>query len=387
MGRTKYVLLGAALLAPVLLPSPASAEVAPFQNTANITIPDSGNADPYPSTIQLTGISDVVTNVEVVIPDYNHTNPNDVDMLLVGPTGVSVVLTSDLGGTGDVTNVNLRFKDGGAAIPSPLVSGTYAPANNGAGDAFPAPAPAGPPAANLAAFNGTSPIGTWSLFVVDDLAADTGLLENGWRLELTVASSACINRPEDGFGDVTPANVHESAIDCLVSYQIATGTGPGTFDPTGNVSRGQMASFVARTMAATGMALPAAPPNAFTDDNGSTHELRINQLKATNVIAGNGESGTSYFPEGPMRRDHMASYMYNAFTAVTGAPLPNGPNAFGDDDGNAFETAINALAAEGVITGTGGGNFNPAGTVSRAQMGSFLARFLMLFDEKGALPA
>ena len=88
-----------------------------------------------------------------------------------------------------------------------------------------------------------------------------------------------------------------------------------------------------------------------------------------------------------MRRDHMASYMFEAFEAVTGAPLAAGPNAFNDDNGNPHENAINALAARGVIAGTGGGNFNPSGTVSRAQMGSFLARFLQLLDAAGALPA
>jgi subtilisin-like proprotein convertase family protein len=387
MGRTKFVVAGAvALLLPLVAPSPASAEVVPLVQSTTITIPNVGNATPYPSSIQVDGTSDVITNVEVVIPDIDHTAPRDLDVLLVGPTGASVVLTSDNGDLADAVNVALRFKDGSPAVPTPMVSGTFAPTNTGAGDPFPAPAPAAAPAANLAVFNGTSPIGTWNLFVVDDQGGDTGTFTGGWRLELTLASGACINRPEDGFTDVTPANIHEPAIDCLVSYSVASGTSATTFNPSGNVSRAQMASFVARAIAATGTTLPASPPDAFTDDTGSTHELRINQLKAMNVIGSNGESGASYFPEGEMRRDHMASYMFEAFEAVTGAPLPAGPNAFNDDNGNAHEVAINALAAEGVITGTGGGNFNPNGTVSRAQMGSFLARFLQLLDEKGALP-
>jgi subtilisin-like proprotein convertase family protein len=388
MARSRYLLLGAALLAPLVVASPAGAvEVVPLVNSTTITIPDEGTATPYPSPIEVTGLSDVVSNVEVVIPDLGHSLPRDIDMLLVGPTGVSVLLMSDVGDT-PANDIALRFKDGSPAVPTPLVSGTFRPTNLEApADPFPAPAPATAPAANLAAFNGTSPIGTWNLFVVDDAGGDTGELTGGWQLEITVPSGACINRPEDNFADVTPANTHESAIDCIVSYGVANGTAPGTYNPTGEVSRAQMAAFVARVVARTGTVLPASPPDAFGDDNGTEHELRINQLKAINVIGGNGESGTSYFPEGDMRRDHMASYMFEAFEAVTGAPLAAGPNAFNDDNGNPHENAINALAARGVIAGTGGGNFNPSGTVSRAQMGSFLARFLQLMDASGALPA
>lgn len=369
---------------------PASAAEGTFENLGAIAIPaggaTSGAAGPYPSTIEVAGLVGLITDVEVIIPFFSHTFPGDVDILLQGPGGQTVVLLSDAGGGTDAVNVELRFVDGGAQAPNPLVAGTYGPTNAAAGDAFPAPAPAAPHGDSLATFDNTDPNGTWRLFVVDDAAADTGSMSAGWRLRITTRDPACLGVAEDGFEDVGPANVHEANIDCIVAYGIATGTSPTTFAPAANVSRAQMASFVARSIEAAGVVLNANPPDAFTDDQGSIHEPRINQLAAAGVIGGNGEVGAAYFPSDDMRRDHMASFLFEAFEAISGAPLPAGPNAFTDDDGTPHEAAINALAAADVLSGTGGGLYDPNGSVSRGQMGSFLARFLELLNRNDLLP-
>jgi len=39
----------------------------------------------------------------------------------------------------------------------------------------------------LSVFNGTNPNGTWSLFVVDDLLGDAGVISNGWRLSINTS--------------------------------------------------------------------------------------------------------------------------------------------------------------------------------------------------------
>ena len=397
--RTRFVALSAvAVVVAAALPvHPASAAVlvGRSNDTAiviNNPVPpaESQPASVYPSTIAITGASLPIERVEVVIPDLSHGAPVDIRMTVVGPTGVAVVLMGNIGGFDDVQNVSVRFADGATPIPNQngvFGGGTWAPSGN---VAVPQPPPAPPDPAtyqpNLAAFNGTNPVGTWSLFVSDHHRTEPpGVMAQGWRLELTLPSDACLDPPEDGFTDVEAANVHEGAIDCLVAFDVAAGTSATTFNPSGNVSRAQMASFVARAIEAAGTTLNATPPDAFDDDQGNTHELRINQLAAAGVIGGNGEQGRTYLPGGDMRRDHMASYMSEAFEAATGTPLAAGPDAFGDDTANPHEAAINALAARGVISGTGQGTFNPEGTVSRAQMGSFLARFVMVLDEAGAL--
>ena len=48
-------------------------------------------------------------------------------------------------------------------------------------------APAGPWGTNLSVMNGSNPNGAWFLFVQDDAAADTGMITNGWFVNLTTA--------------------------------------------------------------------------------------------------------------------------------------------------------------------------------------------------------
>ncbi|MEX2294613.1 MAG: phosphodiester glycosidase family protein [Acidimicrobiales bacterium] len=86
----------------------------------------------------------------------------------------------------------------------------------------------------------------------------------------------------------TAGVVHASAIDCLAWWGAAAGTGPDTYSPSRNVRRDQMATFLARTLHRAGVPLPANPPDAFTDDNDSIHEPLINALAAAGVITGNG---------------------------------------------------------------------------------------------------
>src|SRR5882724_4941326 len=158
-----------------------------FSNPAPITIDDNAAATPYPSTITVAGLSGVTNKVTVTLTNINHTFPDDIDILLVGPTGQKTILMSDAGNTLDLVNVTLTFDDIAASfLPdnAQIVSGTFKPADFEAGDTFPAPAPAGPYPAALSGFNGTNPNGTWSLYVVDDAVGDVGNISGGGRLTI-----------------------------------------------------------------------------------------------------------------------------------------------------------------------------------------------------------
>jgi subtilisin-like proprotein convertase family protein len=165
------------------LAAPAGAAV--FSNTAPITIPTQGQGNPYPSNITVAGQTGAVTSVTASIAGFGHTFPSDVDILLVGPSGQNVVLLADTGGSTDITNVGLTFDSAAAAtVPTPIVSGTFRPTNGGAFSGTP-PAPAAPYGASLALFNGTVANGTWSLYVFDDAAGDSGTISGGWSLNVT----------------------------------------------------------------------------------------------------------------------------------------------------------------------------------------------------------
>ena len=205
----------------------------------------------------------------------------------------------------------------------------------------------------------------------------------------------CDVAPTSSYTDRAEANVHARNVDCITWYGIAVGFTDNTYRPALSVSRPQMASFLARLLTKAGVALPSSPPDAFTGDNGGVHELAINQIAAVGVLDGTtGEEGDTYGVAQPMRRDDMAKLLYNSYEVINGAPLPAGNDAFTDDtdggdphgSGTDDEDAINALAKAGVVKGTGGGLYNPIGSVTRGQFASFFTRLMQILVDNEKLP-
>ena len=200
----KAVLTVLAMLAAMLVASGvALAATATFGNSSPIQIPrsDSGGggvADPYPSQINVQNLSGNISDLDLKLSGYSHTFPDDVAVLLVGPQGQNTLVMSDAGFSDDVSKVNLTLDDEAISpVPdsSKITTGTYKPTRgtpeqgtNQVPASFPSPAPAGPYATNLSAFDGTNPNGTWSLYVVDDSAGDVGQFAGGWSLDITTAS-------------------------------------------------------------------------------------------------------------------------------------------------------------------------------------------------------
>jgi hypothetical protein len=198
------------------------------------------------------------------------------------------------------------------------------------------------------------------------------------------APDVCANAPVSDYSDRADAGTHARDVDCITAYGIAEGFPDGTYRPNSPVTRAQMASLVARLMSDAGVTLPADPPDAFPGDDGDVHELAINQLAALGVLdETTGQSGNQYLVGDPMRRDDMAQILVNAYQVITGAPLPEGPNAFTDDEGNDNEAAINALAQANVVQGIGGGLYNPDGATTRAQTASLLVRYIQVLANGG----
>jgi subtilisin-like proprotein convertase family protein len=169
-----------------------------YTNSNNILIPEAtttlGSADPYPSSIQVSGLLGTVGKATVTLTNLSHTWPDDIDIGLSGPAGQTVMLMSDVGGPNDIANVTLTFDDLGAALTDQglIVSATRRPTNSSTGtglpldntaDTFPAPAPSLPFGSTLGVFAGTDPNGTWNLWVRDDSVSDVGAL-SGWTLSL-----------------------------------------------------------------------------------------------------------------------------------------------------------------------------------------------------------
>jgi hypothetical protein len=190
---------------------------------------------------------------------------------------------------------------------------------------------------------------------------------------------------EDGFADVPADNVHEEAIDCVVHWQISTGQTATTYAPGGQVTREQMASFLARAVRRSGGMLPDPTRDHFSDDDASAHEDNINALAEAGIV--NGTSPGRYAPGAGVTRAQMAAFLtrsYDYRAQQGGSPvLAEGENYFHDDEGAVLEPAINKAAEARFTGGVGDGRYAPGVVVRRDQMASFLARMLDLVVERG----
>jgi hypothetical protein len=80
-----------------LVASPA-ARAQVFTNNAAISIPTSGIAAPYPSTITVAGVGGTPSSLRVRLKNFLHNYPEDAAVLLVAPSGQGVELLSRNGG-------------------------------------------------------------------------------------------------------------------------------------------------------------------------------------------------------------------------------------------------------------------------------------------------
>lgn len=101
-------------------------------------------------------------------------------------------------------------------------------------------------------------------------------------------------------------SAHEGDINRVAEANIAAGCADGRYCPRSRVTRGQMASFLARTLH-----LPAATRDWFADDNGTTHEGAINRIAEAGITGGCATG--RYCPEAPVTREQMAGFLNRAF--------------------------------------------------------------------------
>lgn len=186
--------------------------------------------------------------------------------------------------------------------------------------------------------------------------------------------------PPSGYGDVSPGSVHLAAIDCVTFKDVAEGTGDGRFSPGLGVTRAQLATLLARALEAQGRSLPTSPPDVFDDDDGSVHELRINQLAALGIVKGRTER--VFEPGRLVSRAQIASFLVATVEDAGGELQPPVRDDFDDDDGSIHESSIQIVAEHGIATGVGTRTYAPERTLSREQMASLLARTLDLLVER-----
>jgi hypothetical protein len=195
--RGLYLTLTAAILLALVTPPTAAAAPFTFFNTTPIVIDAGPNGpfSPYPSIIDVAGLSGPIVQVTATLYAFSHTHAIGVGALLMGPGGQYTVLFNGSGGREDgAVNLTFTFDDFAlSTMPSvgALQSGTYRPSNEYPTDDFDAPAPLAPYPVSLAVFNGltgSSANGEWRLYVSDFSQTDGGSFADGWSLTVTTAA-------------------------------------------------------------------------------------------------------------------------------------------------------------------------------------------------------
>jgi hypothetical protein len=152
------------------------------------------------------------------------------------------------------------------------------------------------------------------------------------------------------------------SIQWIYDEKITNGCSDTRYCPVSAVSRGEMASFIARAMK-----LPAATKDYFTDDNGKTHEANINKIAEAGLT--NGCAPGLYCRNDSVSRAQMAGFLVRALNLP-----PATKDYFSDDNNSSLEASINATAAAGLTGGCGDGKYCPSTAVTREQMAAFLLR-------------
>ena len=198
-----------------------------------------------------------------------------------------------------------------------------------------------------------------------------------WVTELFFSSSSYDppRRSADGLFWDDDGSVFEPDIERLAAAGITEGCNPPTNDrycPDDYLTRGQMAAMLVRALGLT-----ATSGTDFIDDNGSVFEADIERLSAAGVTAGcNPPVNNQYCPDSNLKRGQMAAFLVRALglTATSGTD-------FTDDNDSIFETDIERLSAAGITAGCNppvNDRFCPDGLVTRGQMAAFLVRALDL---------
>ena len=227
------------------------------------------------------------------------------------------------------------------------------------------------------------------------------------RADHTTPLSACVGDAavDQLFADVPAGHVFRDAINCIAYYGITEGTGDGsTYSPEQDVTRAQMAVFIARAAKAADIDLGDAVNAGFTDIADTWEEAQdaINRLAAMGMI----RAGSVYRPDDAITRAEMATFLIgllveaapNVTKDSTGAILLGEPGSrsvaddwFADARSSvspASDAEISAIYELGVTKGASPAdeqddtkppldlNYEPDGTVDRGQVAAFITRAL-----------
>jgi hypothetical protein len=381
------------------------------------------DTQPYPSVINVSGVSGTVSTVSLVLKNFSIPTDNtgalsNMSMLLVSPDGLHALdFFDDIGGGVGTPTTTLTFSDSGAVMPqgtgglaSPTAS--YQPTSYRSSSSFaatPAPAPQVPASFRIAApdgsapntfletFNGATASGPWSLFLFYQASPNVANISGGWCITLTPATGTSTTTTVTGTPNGPAPGGAATGSPVTVTATVKSGGTP--------VTSGQV------TFTENGVAVAGGPTGAVAIGSGGTASFTTSSLvQGDHTILATYTDGSSFndsFSTYVQRVDNVPTVVDNAGTVsycnagpvafpvgVLGPSFPNPSNInvanlFGTINTvtislNGYHESASASFLDSVLIGPSGTTPEALDFFSGAGGGSGDGPFNLIFADTGS---
>ncbi|WP_130649730.1 S-layer homology domain-containing protein [Egicoccus halophilus] len=183
-----------------------------------------------------------------------------------------------------------------------------------------------------------------------------------------------VAKPVPALTDVPSNNAHQTSIEKLYRYGITIGTGDTTYNPGGEMTRQQMATFLVRLLQHADASVPT-PAN---------HAESMAILKDRNIFVG--DLHGNLHGAAKLNRAQGAALLVRTIEHVNGTELPVGEARF-TDVGGTHAVNINKLAKAGIVSGYANDTFRPANPLRRDQMATLVSKSIDRLIHDGKISA
>ncbi len=181
-----------------------------------------------------------------------------------------------------------------------------------------------------------------------------------------------VKQTASGFADVPDGAWYTPAVTYLSSRHVTDGTSKTRFSPDMVLTRAQCLVLL---MKAYVIAPDTAGADNFSDAGSTWYTGYLAAAKRLGLAAGAGNN--RFLPEADISRQDMLTLIYNTLVLLNKLPAAGAETSYSDENAIApyAKNAVDAFTASGVITGSGG-QLNPSGLSTRAQMAQVLYKLL-----------
>ena len=193
--------------------------------------------------------------------------------------------------------------------------------------------------------------------------------KTGVALKLEGSATVKVVDNAKKFSDVPASHWASEAVAFASARGITGGTSDTTFSPDASCTRGQIVTFLWR---AAGSPEPKGL-SSLSDVPADAYYAKAVAWALENGITG-GTGNGMFSPDATCTRSQSVTFLYRA----AGSPTASDDIAFGDVTAESYYADAVAWAAQnGITSGIGSGLFGPANECSRAQIVTFLYRWLV----------